>query len=213
MAKKAVKKHVSKANAKLKAGELERRAASKAILGNTDDFLFVTGLAGSKDDVLNATGPLASNVFPLSGAMGAACSIGLGLALAQPEKTVVVVTGEGELLMNVGTLATIGAMDPPNLRILCIDNERYGETGWHPSHTLRGVDLAKMAEGANIKSVRTVTKKSQFKEARELLRGANSTAFILLKVAATDPGKLPGPAERDASVWKTRFRDNLGIRS
>ena len=68
-----------------------------------------------------------------------------------------------------------------------------------------------MAEGANIKSVRTVTKQSQFKEARELLRNANSSTFILLKVAATDPGKLAMPAERDASVWKTRFRDALGV--
>ena len=211
MAKKIIKKHVSKPNAKLKAGELERRKATKAILGDTDDFLIVTGLAGAKDDVLNATGANPSNVFPLSGAMGAACSIGLGLALAQPDKTVLVVTGEGELLMNVGTLAAIGAMEVPNLRILCIDNQRYGETGWQPSHTLRGVDLAKMAEGANIKSVRTVTKQSQFKEARELLRNANSSTFILLKVAATDPGKLAMPAERDASVWKTRFRDALGV--
>ena len=211
MAKKAVKQHVSKPNAKLKPGELERREATKAILGNTDDFLFVTGLAGSKDDVLNAAGPLAPNVFPLSGAMGAACSIGLGLALAQPDKTVVVVTGEGELLMNVGALATIGAMDPPNLRILCVDNERYGETGYQPSHTLRGIDLAKMAEGANMRSVRTVTKKSQFKEASELLRNSNGTAFILLKVGATNPGKLAGPYERDASVWRTRFRDYVGV--
>ena len=211
MAKKAVKKHVSKAATKLKPGELERREATKAIIGDPNDFLIVTGLAGAREDVMALTGPDATNLFPLSGAMGAACSIGLGLALAQPDKTVLVVTGEGELLMNVGTLATIGAMDVPNIRILCVDNGRYGETGYQPSHTLRGVDLAKMAEGGNIKSVRTVTKKSQFSEANELLRNSNSSAFVLLKVGATDPGKLDMRFERDASVWRTRMRDALGV--
>lgn len=188
---------------KVDEGLLERRAAVAGILGDTKDMLIVTGLAGSKDDALAAAGDVPT-LFTLSGAMGAAAAMGLGLALAQPDKRVVVVTGDGELLMNVGTLASIGVMNPPNLSILCVDNGRYGETGWQESHTGRGVDIAKMAEGGGIKQVRTVTEESQIPEASQLLHGSNGTSFILLKVAATEAGKIH--RDRDASLNKTRFR-------
>ena len=89
--------------------------------------------------------------------MGAACMIGLGLALAQPKKQVLVVTGDGDLLMNVGALATIAVMNPPNLAIVCVDNGHYGETGWQKSHTSLGVDLEKMAIGAGIKRTMTAS--------------------------------------------------------
>ncbi len=81
----------------------------------------------------------------MAGAMGGACMIGLGLALARPDKRVLVVTGDGELLMNVGALATIAVINPPNLAILCVDNGHYGETGYQKSHTSLGVDLEKIA--------------------------------------------------------------------
>jgi phosphonopyruvate decarboxylase len=200
----SMKPTLSTAPAKaVEAGLLERRAAVKGILGDTKDMLIVTGLAGSKDDALAAAGDVPT-LFTLSGAMGAAAAMGLGLALAQPKKRVVVVTGDGELLMNVGTLATIGVMNPPNLSILCVDNARYGETGWQESHTGRGVDIAKMAEGGGIKQVRTVTKETEIADASKMLRGSNGTSFILLKVAPTEPGKLH--RDRDASYNKTRFR-------
>ena len=189
---------------KVEDGLLERRAAVAGILGDTKDMLIVTGLAGSKDDALAAAGDV-PNLFTLSGAMGAAAAMGLGLALAQPNKRVVVITGDGELLMNVGTLASIGVMNPPNLSILCVDNGRYGETGWQESHTGRGVDIAKMAEGGAIKQVRTVTEESQIPEASQLLHGSNGTSFILLKVAPTEARKIH--RDRDASYNKTRFRE------
>jgi thiamine pyrophosphate-dependent acetolactate synthase large subunit-like protein len=185
-------------------GMLERRAAVKGILGDTKDMLIVTGLAGPKDDALEAAGDVPT-LFTLSGAMGAAAAMGLGLALAQPNKRVVVVTGDGELLMNVGTLATIGVLNPPNLSVLCVDNGRYGETGWQESHTSRGTDLAKMAEGGGIQHVRTVTKESEIADASQLLHGSNGTSFILLKVAAMDAPKLH--RNRDASYHKNRFRE------
>ena len=185
-------------------GHLERREAVRKLLGETDDLLIVAGLAGAKEDAVAAAGANCPTVFPLSGAMGAAAAMGLGLALAQPDRRVVVVTGEGELLMNVGTLATIGVIDPPNLSIVCVDNEHYGETGFQRSHTGRGVDLAKMAEGAGIQAVRTVTDESDIAEAGALLRRSNGAAFILLKVAASDPPSVP--FSRDASFNKTRFR-------
>lgn len=188
-------------------GVLERRHAVSTLMGDTSDMLIVTGLAGAKDDVLAVTGDSPS-VFTLSGAMGAAAAMGLGLALAQPEKRVMVVTGDGELLMNVGTLATIGVLNPPNLSIICVDNEHYGETGWQESHTGRGVDIAKMAEGGCIPHVRSVTQEPELAEAAQILRQSNGTSFVLVKVAPTKPA----PAvfrSRDASWNKGRFREAL----
>jgi thiamine pyrophosphate-dependent acetolactate synthase large subunit-like protein len=188
-------------------GHLERRAAVIALLGDTndDDLLFVTGLAGSRSDVLEAVGVDCKRVYPLSGAMGAATSMALGLALAQPDKRVICVTGDGELLMNVGTLATISILNPPNLSILCVDNEHYGETGFQRSHTGLGVDLARMAEGAGIQAVRTVVDEADFDEAAKLLRSSNGAGFVLLKVGVSDP---PGVARnRDAVLNKAWFRE------
>ena len=104
--------------------------------------------------------------------MGGAAMIGLGLALARPEKRVLVVTGDGELLMNIGALSTIAVMNPPNLAILCVDNGHYGETGYQKSHTSLGVDFEKIAIGSGIKATRTVAAESDIPDgARLLARG------------------------------------------
>ncbi|PPR60407.1 MAG: hypothetical protein CFH10_01544 [Alphaproteobacteria bacterium MarineAlpha4_Bin2] len=188
-------------------GVLERRHAVSSLIGDPGDTLFVSGLAGSKDDVLHVVGADSPAAFTLSGAMGAAVAMGLGLALARPERKVVVVTGDGELLMNVGTLATVGVLNPPNLSIICVDNEHYGETGWQESHTGRGVDIAKMAEGGRIPNVRSVTKESELAEASQMLRDGNGTSFVLVKVAPTKPPSIY--RSRDASWHKGRFREAL----
>ena len=188
-------------------GVLERRHAVSSLIGDPGEALFISGLAGSKDDVLSVVGSDSVQAFTLSGAMGAAVAMGLGLALAQPERKVIVVTGDGELLMNVGTLATVGVLNPPNLSIICVDNEHYGETGWQESHTGRGVDIAKMAEGGQIPNVRTVTKESELGEAAQMLREGNGTSFVLVKVA---PTKAPSIyRSRDASWNKGKFREAL----
>jgi len=148
---------------------LERSEAVPALIGRHEDFLFISGLGGTACDVGAVTGDSA-HVYSLGGAMGAACMIGLGLALARPDKRVLVVTGDGELLMNVGALATIAVMNPPNLAILCVDNGHYGETGWQKSHTSLGVDLEKMAVGAGIKRTRTVTVEADIADGARLLR-------------------------------------------
>src|SRR5215472_4742824 len=134
---------------------LERSEAVPALIGRHEDFLFVSGLGGSARDVGAVTGD-AAHVYSLGGAMGAACMMGLGLALARPDRRVLVVTGDGELLMNVGALAAIAVMNPKNLAVLCIDNGHYGETGWQRSHTSLGVDLEKIAAGAGFTRTRTV---------------------------------------------------------
>ena len=192
---------------KVTEGVLERRYAVSSLIGDPGDTLFVSGLAGSKDDVLHVVGADSPAAFTLSGAMGAAVAMGLGLALAQPERKVVVVTGDGELLMNVGTLATVGVLNPPNLSIICVDNEHYGETGWQESHTGRGVDIAKMAEGSQIPNVRSVTKQAELAEASQMLRDGNGTSFVLVKVAPTKPPSIY--RSRDASWHKGRFREAL----
>jgi hypothetical protein len=95
---------------------LERSEAVPALIGRHQDFLIIAGLGGTACDVGAMTGD-AAHVYSLGGAMGAACMMGLGLALARPDRRVLVVTGDGELLMNLGALATIAVMNPANLAV------------------------------------------------------------------------------------------------
>ncbi|MCB0015638.1 MAG: hypothetical protein KDE34_27170, partial [Anaerolineales bacterium] len=122
---------------------IKRREAVKTLLANRGDLVVVAGLGAPAWDVA-AAGDHELN-FPLWGAMGGAAMLGLGLALAQPRRNIVVITGDGEQLMGLGALATIGAQRPPNLRLIIIDNEHYGETGQQQTHTAMGVDLAAVA--------------------------------------------------------------------
>src|SRR5688572_33369330 len=103
---------------------LDRNQAVPALVGNPTDFLMIAGLAGTAYELASMTDD-GDNLFALGGAMGAALSMGLGLALAQPARRVLVATGDGELLMNVSALATVGIMAPPNLAILCVDIGHY----------------------------------------------------------------------------------------
>ena len=133
--------------------------------------------------------------------------IGLGLALARPDNRVLVVTGDGELLMNVSALATIGVLNPPNLAIVCVDNGHYGETGYQKSHTSLGVDLERIAVGSGIRATRTIAVEEEIADAARLLREGNGTAFVLLRVKPTDP-----PAYKrnmDPSACRNRFRAAL----
>lgn len=185
---------------------LDRREAVPALVGRHEDFLIVTGLAGTARDIAALTDD-ASHVYTMAGAMGAAAMMGFGLALAQPQRRVLVVTGDGELLMNVGALATIGVRNPPNLSIVCVDNGHYGETGYQKSHTSLGVDLEQMAIGAGIKATRTVTRDQQIADASKLIRETNGTAFVCLRVNAGDP-----PSYRrlmDPAACRNRFKSAL----
>src|SRR6185503_1800191 len=160
---------------------LDRVTAIPALIGRHEDFLFVTGLAGTARDIAAMTGD-GAHIYTMAGAMGGACMIGLGLALARRDKRVLVATGDGELLMNLGALATIAVLNPPNLSILVVDNGHYGETGYQKSHTSLGVDLERIAAGSGIKRTRAVGGESELAEGGRLLREGNATAFVLLKV-------------------------------
>jgi phosphonopyruvate decarboxylase len=185
---------------------LDRCQAVPALLGRHEDFLIVTGLAGAARDVAALTDD-GAHIYAMAGAMGAAAMMGFGLALAQTERRVLVVTGDGELLMNIGALATIAVADRPNLSIVCVDNGHYGETGYQKSHTSLGVDLEKMAIGAGFKITRTVTREDEILSASRLIREANGTAFVCLRVKATNP-----PSYRrllDPAACRNRFRSAL----
>ena len=185
---------------------LERSEAVPALIGKHEDFLFVTGLGGSACDVGAVTGDSA-HVYSLGGAMGAPCMIGLGIALARPDKRVLVVTGDGDLLMSVGSLATIAVIDPPNLAIVCVDNGHYGETGWQKSHTSLGVDLEKMAAGAGIKRTCTVAAAADIANGARMIREGNGTSFVLLRVKPTEPAEFK--RNFDASFCRDRFKAAL----
>ena len=187
-------------------GVLDRADAFPKLVGNPDDFLFIGGLAGTARDIAHLCRER-PNYYSLAGVMGAAVMMGLGLALARPDKRVLVATGDGELLMNVGSLATVAILNPSNLSIVCVDNGHYGETGYQKSHTSLGVDLEKMASGSGIAATRTVWEDSQIPEAARILRESNGVSFVLLKVKPTDPPRYK--RSLDAAWTKSIFRQAL----
>lgn len=183
---------------------LERTPTLSTLLSDTDDRLIVTGLGSAANDVAFIT-DFAPRAFTMDGVMGAASSVGLGVALAQPQREVLVVTGDGELLMNVGTLSTIAVQNPQNLRIIVLDNGLYGLTGGQETAAATVSDLEAMARAAGIRRTMTVTTEADLDAARELIQTPGDTAFVLVKVAR-------GPAadvriDRDGSRLRTRFRE------
>ena len=185
---------------------LPRATAVPKLIGNPDDFLIVAGLAGPAKDI-GALTKEAPNTFLFGGAMGGALPTALGLALAQPDKRVLCVTGDGDLLMSMSTLATIGALKPANLAVVCVDNALYQETGGQDSHTAMGVDLAKIAAGAGFGATRDVSREDQLEEAGQILRQTNGPAFVLLRVDASPPPKYG--RNWQASETKVAFRKAL----
>lgn len=185
---------------------LDRRQAVPALIERPQDFLIVAGLAGTAQE-LSAMTEESPNVFGLGGAMGAAPMMGLGLALAQPRRRVLVATGDGELLMNLGALATIALLNPPNLRIVCVDNGHYGETGNQDSHTGFGVQLDKIAAGAGFPVVHTINTEAEIAEGRRLLNAPDGLAFILLRVKEGPP--LKSPRNWFPHITRDRFRAAL----
>ncbi len=185
---------------------LDRADAVPAIIGDHKDFLIVTGLAGTSKDLAHLTRD-GDHLFTMGGAMGAACSMALGLGLAQPTRKVLVATGDGELLMNLGSLATIAVLNPPNLSILCVDNGHYGETGYQKSHTSLGVDLETVAQGSGIKTTRTVQTEDEIADGARMLRESNGTCFVLLRVKPTDGPRFK--RNLHAGECRARFRHAL----
>lgn len=186
------------------ADPVDRRQAVAELLGGAD-VLVVTGLGNAANDVASLTDQ-GDHVFALDGAMGAAVSVGLGLALAQPTRRVVVVTGDGELLMNLGALATVAVQAPANLAVLCLDNGVYGLTGDQATHTANGADLAAMARAAGFPAATTVRAAAELGTARDLLHSAG-LVFVRVVVA---PGNTRYDAlDRNGESIRLRFRRAL----
>jgi thiamine pyrophosphate-dependent acetolactate synthase large subunit-like protein len=181
---------------------LRRREVVKKLLDKRGDLLVVAGLGSTAWDITAAGDHDLS--FPLWGAMGQAAMIGLGLALAQPKRRVLVITGDGEMLMGMGSLATIGVQQPKNLTVAVIDNERYGETGMQATHTADGVDLAAVAKACGFTNSRIVLKEEDL---RRFVHEAAGPNFLQIKVAAEKlPLVLP---PHDGVHLKDRFRKAL----
>jgi thiamine pyrophosphate-dependent acetolactate synthase large subunit-like protein len=188
--------------------KLERRAVTATLLaGRDDDLLVVPGLGSTCWD-LAAAGDNDRN-FYLWGAMGGAAMIGLGLALAQPRRRVAVITGDGEMLMGLGALATIGIQKPANLAIVVFDNGVYGETGMQPTHTGSGVDLVAIARASGIGTCLDVADAAGVDGLAARLKGLSGTLFARVAIDAAEPPRvLP---LRDGEAIKTRFRAAIGV--
>ena len=184
--------------------KLDRRAVIKTLMRPRGDALLVTGLGSSCYDAGTLDHP--SN-FYLWGGMGGAAMIGVGLAMAQPKRRVLVVTGDGEMLMGLGSLATIAAEKVKNLSIVVIDNELYSETGMQPTHTARGVDLAGMAAAAGFAVTGTVSNDAELKTWVPKVYDAPGPLFLDIKVNAN---RYPLSIRlRDGAHIKNRFREAL----
>ena len=184
---------------------LDRREFVRELLIDRGDLLVISGLGSATYDAA-ATGDHPLN-FYLWGAMGGTAMIGLGLALARPDRRVAVITGDGDFLMGLGSLATIGVKQPKNLAIVVLDNAHYGETGMQASATQAGTDPVAMALACRFKQAREVSRIEAAASVRALLHSGEGPLLINARITSEDTARvLP---LRDGHVIKQRFIDAL----
>lgn len=186
---------------------VDRRAFVSKLLAAVPDALVVTGLGSPSYDVF-AAGDRDKN-FYLWGAMGGCTSLALGLALAQPDKPVLAITGDGEQIMGIGSLATIGAKAPKNLTIVVLDNGHFGETGMQRSHSSLGTSLVAVAKGCGIRTAFTVESVDAAAQVAQHVNAREGTAFAQVFINADEPERALPP--RDGVYVKNRFRAALGF--
>ena len=185
---------------------LERRSVVSSLLKDRKDAVVVGGLGASTYDI-TAVGDHDRN-FYLWGAMGGAVMIGLGIALAQPKLPVVVITGDGEMLMGMGSLATVGLQKPGNLSIVVLDNEIYGETGGQASHTGASTDLVGIARCCGITDARNLATTAEIEAFAAQMHGGGGPRFASVKI---DPANLERVlSNRDGAFIVNRIRGALG---
>lgn len=191
-----------------KANLLERRSVVRHLLAERKDAIVVGGLGASTYDIA-AAGDHDRN-FYLWGAMGGAVMIGLGIALAQPKLPVVVITGDGEMLMGMGSLATVGLQKPANLTIIVLDNEVYGETGGQASHTAATVDLVGVARACGIADARAIATMADIEAFAATMQDVSSgPRFASIKIDSANLERVL--ASRDGTFIVTRIRGALGF--
>ena len=186
-------------------GKLDRRELTRALLADRWEMVVIAGLGAPAWDI-TAGGDHPLNL-PLWGGLGGAAMIGLGVALAQPARPVLVLTGDGEMLMGLGALATIAVKKPANLSIIVQDNEHYGETGMQETATRYGVDLVAMARGAGFPRTMFVTKPDEVAALRAAIHAGGGPFFAVVKI---DEGskKLVLPP-RDGALIQHRMREAI----
>ena len=187
---------------------LDRRDVVARLLKDRGEALVVTGLGSATYDVA-AAGDDPRN-FYLWGAMGGAALMGLGLAIAQPERPVVVVTGDGEQLMGLGGFATIALQAPANLTIVVLDNGLYGETGGQRSHTSGGTDLVAVARGCGIADASRIEDMAGVEALAAAIAapGGGLRVAVVMVDTAEAPRVLPS---RDGAVLRGRMQAALGV--
>ena len=187
---------------------LDRRQVVSTLLADRKDALVVAGLGASTYD-LAAAGDHARNLY-LWGAMGGAVMMGLGLALAQPDLPVVVVTGDGEMLMGMGSLATVGLQKPGNLSILVLDNEAYGETGGQASHTSAVADLVGVARACGIADSKAISTLGEIETFAAAMKDpSGGPRFANVKIDAANLERVL--SHRDGTFIMNRLRGALGF--
>lgn len=184
---------------------LRRREVVARILRDRKDSLAITSLGNPTFDVASA-GDCAQN-FYLWGAMGGAVMVGMGVALAQPEKRVFVFVGDGEMMMGIGSLATVACHCPSNLTIVVIDNEHYAETGMQPAHAGRGVSITSVATAVGFAASHLVRTAAQLEDVIDTLYRHDGPVLVGVKVT-TDPEPTSLPP-RDGPYLRSRFREAL----
>jgi phosphonopyruvate decarboxylase len=195
-------------NTKASGGQTaDRRQFVSKLLSSLPDALVVTGLGSASYDVF-AAGDRDHNYY-LWGAMGGATSLALGLAIAQRERSVVVITGDGEQLMGIGSLATIAGKQPHNLTIVVLDNGHFGETGMQRSHTSLGTDLVAVAKGFGIANSFAVDSSERCGDIADHAIARKQTTFVRVSIDANEPPRALPP--RDGAYIKNRFRAALGF--
>jgi thiamine pyrophosphate-dependent acetolactate synthase large subunit-like protein len=199
---------MSKANLLDRPNLLERRSVVSSLLADRKEAIVVGGLGASTYDIA-AAGDHDRN-FYLWGAMGGAVMIGLGIALAQPGLPVVVITGDGEMLMGIGSLATVGLQKPKNLTIVVLDNEVYGETGGQASHTAATVDLVGVAKSCGIPDARAIATISEIEAYALSMQDVTSgPRFANIKIDSANLERVL--SSRDGQYTVTRIRGALGF--
>jgi thiamine pyrophosphate-dependent acetolactate synthase large subunit-like protein len=199
---------MSKANLLERPNLLERRSVVTQLLAERKEAIVVGGLGASTYDIA-AAGDHDRN-FYLWGAMGGAVMIGLGVALAQPQLPVVVITGDGEMLMGIGSLATVGLQKPGNLTIIVLDNEVYGETGGQASHTAGNVDLVGVARACGISDARAISTMAEVEAFTPSVQDVSSgPRFVSIKIDSANLERVL--ASRDGTFIVNRIRGSLGF--
>ncbi|CAG9165956.1 thiamine pyrophosphate-dependent enzyme [Cupriavidus pinatubonensis] len=186
---------------------IDRRQFVARLLALCPEALVVTGLGSPSYDVFAAGD--SDRYFYLWGAMGGSTAMSLGLALAQPERPIIAITGDGEQLMGIGSLATAGAQQPPNLTLVVLDNGHFGETGMQRSHTSLGTRLAQVARACGIEQAREIRDIDEVEVLAAQVNARSGIALAQVRIKADElPRALP---PRDGVYVKNRFRQALGF--